>query len=124
MFLSSWRKLKHLVRGNNKGLQGQPRRSDSKRKSRWLGVEVLEERVVRSTFQWTLASDGSWSNASNWTKLVNTNASTYPQAPGDIAQFNASGSYSTAAKTVTVNAADATAGEIDFGATGNFTINS
>src|SRR5262245_10964201 len=83
---------------------------------RCLLVEPLEDRTLPSTFQWVGGSSTNWNDAGNWNLL--SGSGTFPNAPGDVARFNAS--YSTA-QTVTVNQA-ITVGEIDFGTTRNVTI--
>ena len=79
-------------------------------------LEVLEDRTLLSTFQWTGGSGVNWNDSGNW-NLV-SGAGTFPNAQGDVAQFT--GSYS-AAQAVAVNQA-ITVGEIDFGTAKDVTI--
>src|SRR5438552_1881118 len=91
MFLSSWRMLVNLTRRNGKTPWRKARKSHEGRKSRWLWVELLEERVVptHSKFLWNGSGDGStWTSGGNWSG-VGSFVGTYPGESGtqDIAQF-------------------------------------
>ncbi len=83
-----------------------------------LRLEPLEERLVLSTFKWLGASGANWDNAANWTRTAGTTGS-FPNAIGDIAQFTGTTGGTTATLDIPV-----TVGEIDFGSSVSYTINS
>ncbi len=83
-----------------------------------LWLEPLEERLVLSTFKWLGASGANWDNAVNWTRTSGTTGS-FPNAVGDIAQFTGTTGGTTATLDIPV-----TVGEIDFGSSLSYTINS
>ena len=87
-------------------------------RKRLAAFDVLEDRTVPATYQWTGAgANANWNTPANWTLISGTG--TFPNAAGDIAQFSAA--Y-TANQTPVLTSA-VTVGEIDFGGaayTGNF----
>src|SRR5262249_7645291 len=82
---------------------------------RFVGVELLEDRTLLSTFQWTGSANALWNNPNNWT---NGPVGAFPSAQGDVAQFTGTITGSTL---VTVNQA-ITVGEIDFNNGSSITI--
>ena len=96
-----------------------PLRSKSRpTRKRIASFDILEDRTVPATYQWTGAgANANWNTAANWTLISGTG--TFPNAVGDVAQFT--GAY-TATQTPVLTSA-VTVGEIDFGGptyTGNF----
>jgi autotransporter-associated beta strand protein len=83
-----------------------------------LFLELLEDRLVPSTFKWLGASGANWDTVANWTRTSGTTG-TFPNAIGDIAQFTGT----TGGTTVTLDI-PVTVGEIDFGSSLSYTINS
>src|SRR5262249_24374581 len=79
---------------------------------RYVGGELLEDRTLLSTFQWTGATSSSWNDPSNW------GGTGFPNAQGDVAQFTGT---ITGATAVTVNQA-IPVGEIDFNTGSNSAI--
>ena len=86
------------------------------RKSTWLWLELLEDRTLLTTYQWTgLGASGNWTNSANWSP-----SSAFPNAVGDVAQFVGP---ITGITSVILNQA-ITVGEIDFGSATGITITS
>jgi hypothetical protein len=85
-------------------------------------VELLEDRVVPTTYAWlpTAAGTFDWNNPANWT-VVSGPGTTFPNAQDDVAQIN---SALTGAETINLNT-NITVGTLDIGAssgTNAFTI--
>src|SRR5436309_3194797 len=111
MSLSWWRRLVQSLPTARQKAEA-PRRRRLPRKYPWLRLEELEDRTLLSTFRWLGTGTASWSTPANWVETVNNNASTFPSAAGDIAQFT--GTYATP-QTATVDVTGVSVGEIDFG---------
>ncbi len=116
------RQISSILLGSSKrSARKHPRTKLRGQQVRQLGLEFLEERIAPATYQWigggTGATATNWDNAANWKLLTGTGA-TFPNAPGDIAQFTSSAAPQTMA-TVDV---PITVGEIDFGSIQNYTI--
>ena len=84
MSLPWWRKLASAVRNNAHNTE---RHQRGRRRGffRSLWVEHLEDRTLPSTYQWVGGSSANWNDPGNWNLL--SGAGTFPNAPGDVAQF-------------------------------------
>ena len=97
---------------------------------RRLLLEPLEERRLLTAYHWTgadHASSTNWTDVNNWSVVAGSGTgTTYPKVAGDVALFTdngPAGALSAANSTVTVNAANISVGQIDFGTAQNVTIN-
>src|SRR4051812_32562402 len=106
MSLSWWRKFVEKQSPRNSTQRSVPK---IVRLLARLELELLEDRIVPATYQWTGGgSTANWNDAGNW-----TGGASFPNAVDDVAQFHQTSDY-TAAQSVSVNV-PITVGEIDFG---------